>query len=197
MQIGHEATISLPLGLSFICIQNRTIHQSKLSQMIDLEEFGLKVYFPSNTTLKPVNITIGVSLSGNNIVPLPNTTLVSALYYIETSSPLLQPVTIEIQHAGQGNDEKETLAFGRAEAMDSPPYIFTKLSGGSFSSSNWGAIQLLNFGAIGVFGNATASMDYLANLLYSSRHKRKSGVYHVALVASQNLNAVEQVILIW
>lgn len=204
VQLWHATAISLPVGLSFIHIENQTIHQSKLPQIIDLEEFGIKVHFPSNIiSLKSVNVTIGVSLSGNNVVPPPNTTLVSALYYIETSSPLLQPVTIEIQHAAsaeQGNhDKKETqITFGRAETMGSSPYILTKLSGGSFSSSCWGTIQLmvLNFCVVGVFGNATTSMDYLANLLYSSHHKGRPGVYHVAVVTFRNLNAIGQVIII-
>lgn len=128
-----------------------------------------------------------------NFVPPINTTLVSTLYYIKTSSKLLQPVTIEIQHCIDGI-RNTTLTFAKAHTNSAPPYSFTKVSGGQFVDRlSWGTIKLTNFSVVGVFSEGeSSSIDYLAHLL-SSRRKGGLGIYQVALIASLNLNAYKEV----
>ena len=183
---------TLGCDLNFIYLENQTFYDSKVTQMINLNQFGFKLHFLPNTSLKPVTITIGVTVVSENIMPPTNTTLVSALYYINTSLELLQPVTIEIQHCVNANNI--TLTFAKANTDSSPPYSFTKISGGRFGRNSWGTVKLSNFSIVAVFNEGeNSSIDYLAHLL-SSRRKGGPGIrYQVALVASLNLNAFKEV----
>ena len=190
------------LGLHFIHLETQTLNQSEVNQTIILKQFGFKVHFPPYTFLEPANITVGVFLSGN-FVPPTNTSLISALYYIKTSSELLQPARVEIEHCVNADwdhyDVNNTLTFGKANALSdsSHLHVFEKLSGGTFSRNSWGVIELSSFSVIGVFGNETvtaSSIDYLAYLL-RVRHKSRPEVYiyDVSIVTSRKLNAIKEV----
>ena len=187
--------------MDFIHIETQTINQSKIIQTIDLQKFGLKLHFQPNTSLESFNITIGVRLSAN-YTPPEGTTLVSAIYFIHTSSQLLQPVTVEIEHCVDIDwdqpDSNRTLTFGKASTHSSatPPYVFKTLSEGKFSRNFWGTIELSSFSAVGIFGDGdNASIDYIAYLL-SLRRKGRRVNYRVALLSAHNLNAIEQVLTI-
>ena len=72
-------------------------------------------------------------------------------------------------------------------------FDFKRLHGGRFDRNYWGTIKLSKFSTIGVFAEEeTASIDYLAYLL-GLRHKGTDSLYSVALVASHNLNVINQV----
>ena len=184
---------SLLIRENLIYVETHTLTNNNT---INLDQFGLKLYCHPESTMSlfhPVDITIGVILSVEHIPPV-DTNLVSALYYIETSLPLPQPIAVEIQHCVDSCDSNQLLTFGRANARSSPLH-FQKLPGGMFNGSAWGTIKLSKFCVIGVFNeNVSASMSYLVYLL-TSPSKGGSGIYHVAFVASKNLNAIKEVIV--
>ena len=188
----NKATLMVPDGSQFI----QTFVNSEVIQTMDLSQFGFKLHFPPHTSLKPVTFTIGVSLSPwQDFIPPPNTTLVSALYYIKVSPGLLQPVIIEIQHCINPDWVKNTtLTFAKAHTD-----AFEKLSGGRFGRNSWGAIQLSNFSYLAIFTNSenatSRSVYYLAHIL-TSHHKGTPGIYQVDLVISRKLNAIKEVIKI-
>ena len=165
-------------------------------QTIDLNEFGFKLHFPRNASLEPVTFTIGVTLS-QNLIPPPNTTLVSALYYIKTSSQLLQPVTIEIEHCIKSDSvDSAKLTFAKADTDSSLPHVFEKLSGGRFRGISWGTINLSIFSEVGVFAESVNDVNYFARI-FTSRRKGAPGIYRyrVDLVISRKLSAIKEVLI--
>ena len=169
---------------------------NKMNQTINLKRFGFKLYFLPNTSMEPVSFTIGVLSSLPDFIPPANTTLVSALYYIEISSELLQPVIVEIEHCvntGWVDSAQLTFAKAHMDMNSSPPYVFSKLFGGKFDRESWGAIKLSTFCLVGLFAEGENFLiDYLAHLL-SLHRKGRSGTYQVALIASLNLHAYKEV----
>ena len=195
-EISNTTALPYLPEMDFIHIETQTVNQSKVIQSIDLQKFGLKLYFQPNTSLESFNITIGVRLSAN-YTPPEGTTLVSAIYFIHTSSQLLRPVTVEIEHSVDIDwdqpDSNRTLTFGKASSAE-PPYVFKTLSGGNFSRNFWGNIELSKFSAVGIFSEGdNASIDYIAYLL-SLRHKGRRVNYRVSLLTAHNLNVIEQVL---
>ena len=193
---------SLVPGATFIYSETHTLNlnfndDSKVIQTIDLSQFGLKLYFQPNASLEPVTFAIGVIESQNFVTP-PNTTLVSALYYINASSELLQPVIIQIEHCiNIDSIDKARLTFARAD-VDSPPiYAFEKLSDGNFGRTSFGTIKLSKFSEVAIFAENASSINYLAQF-FSSLRTGPSSVYRyrVDLVISQELNAIKEVITI-
>ena len=190
---------SLVPGASFIYSETHALSlkdDSKVIQTIDLSQFGLKLYFQPNTSLEPVTIAIGVIESQNFTTP-PNTTLVSALYYINASSELLQPVIIEIEHCiNIDSIDNARLTFARAD-IDSPPtYAFEKLSDGNFGRTSFGTIKLSKFSEVAIFAENASSTNYDLAQFFSSLHTGPSSVYRyrVDLVISQKLNTIKEVI---
>ena len=197
-EVNNTTVLPYLPEMDFIHIETQTINQSKVIQTIDLQKFGLKLYFQPNTSLESFNVTIGVRLSAN-YTPPEGTTLVSAIYFIHTSSQLLRPVTVEIEHCVDIDwdqpDSNRTLTFGKASTHSSatPPYVFKTLPGGNFSRNFWGTIELSSFSAVATFCERNnASIDYIAYLL-SLRHKGRRVNYRVSLLTAHNLNVIEQV----
>ena len=192
-----DADTSLVPDAFFIYFETRTlINDSEVIQTIDLSQFGIKLYFQPNTSLEPVTFEIGVIESQNFITP-PNTTLVSALYYINTSSELLQPVIIEIEHCVNIDSVNNArLTFARADTDSPPPYAFEKLSDGKIGRNSFGTIKLSNFSEVVVFAENASSVNYLAQF-FSSPRTGPSSVYRyrVDLDISQKLNAIKEVII--
>ena len=185
-------------GASFIYFETCTLFNddSEVIQTIDLNQFGFKLYFQPNTSLEPVTIAIGVIESQNFVTP-PNTTLVSALYYINASSKLLQPVIIEIEHCiNIDSIDNARLIFARANVDSPPPYAFKKLfSNGRFGRTSFGTIKLSKFSEVAIFAENASSINYLAQF-FSSFHTGPSNIYRyrVDLVISRKLNTIKEVI---
>ena len=185
---------SLVPGASFIYFKTQTLNDnSKAIQIIDLSQFGFKLYY--QTSLVPVTFAIGVIESQNFITP-PNTTLISALYYIYASSELLRPVIIEIEHCVNVHSvDNARLTFARADTDSPPHYAFKKLSNGRFGRTSFGTIKLSNFSEVAICAENASSVNYLAQF-FSSLHTGPPSVYRyrVDLVISQKLNAIKEVI---
>ena len=191
---------SLVPGAYFIYFKTHTLKfddDSKVIQTIDLSQFGIKLYFQPNTSLEPVTFVIGVIESQNFVTP-PNTTLVSALYYINTSLELLEPVIIEIEHCiNIDSIDNARLIFARADTNNPATYTFEKLSDGNFGRTSFGTIKLSKFSEVAIFAENASSINYLAQF-FSSLRTGPSSVYRyrVDLVISRKLNALKEVIII-
>ena len=93
-----------------------------------------------------VEVAITALVGGEFILP-EDTELVSAVYAIFVSKPLLKPVQLEIQHCVfiEKPAHSNYLSFATAPS-DRPPYHFQQVKGGIFSIGNqYGSIYLSGF----------------------------------------------------
>ena len=93
-----------------------------------------------------VEVVITALVGGEFILP-EDTELVSAVYAIFVSKPLLKPVQLEIQHCVSIEKPAHSnyLSFATAPS-DHPPYHFQPVKGGIFSIGNqYGSIYLSGF----------------------------------------------------
>ena len=81
------------------------------------------------------------------------TMLVSAVYAISVSKPLLKPLVIKLQHCVDVRHTGQTscLKFVRAPLKSPHRYYFSTVEGGSFRVGNrYGSIERDNFCALGI-----------------------------------------------
>ena len=93
-----------------------------------------------------VEVVITALVGGEFILP-EDTELVSAVYAISVSEPLLKPVQLEIQHCVsiEKSAHSNYLSFATAPS-DRPPYHFQPVEGGIFAIGNqYGNISLSGF----------------------------------------------------
>ena len=130
--------------------------------------YGLKFHIPQASLPDGVNhsrVTIEASLAGQYKFP-DNTTLVSAVYWINSPLKFLQPITLEIQHCAKQTNGS-TLSFAMACTQDDGRYLFKPLQGGIFNSSySYGSIKLKHFCGIAVIQNDTEEQSYCGRLYY-------------------------------
>ena len=184
-------------GIHFIYLTTQTVNQSTVTQKIDLENFGIKLYLPPNSFSEPVfAITVGVGISGSFVSPK-GMTLVSAVYYIRTSSELLRPVTVEIEHCVilLNNNETSSLKFGKA---DTDTNIFKKLPEGTFPvGQSWGTIQISSFCLLGIFcddnDNPPVAHRYLAGVLSHHHRFKNLGRFKMVFLATRGLHTNKEV----
>ena len=199
ISIQEQSTTSafhLP-GVHFSYLEVFSIKWSSKSQTIDLKDHGFLIHLPPRVSAElEFKLTIGVSLSGSFDLPK-NTTLVSAAYYIETSSELLKPIKIEIEHCVSADSEQVSkLTFARAETGNrSPPYQLTRLKGGVFSSGlSWGLIEVSTFSSYGILCEDTDPLiDYSGYLLSSNLSGGHFYAYHVLFLVVRKLSASKKV----
>ena len=143
------------------CISNVHIAGKKLfliqgdhAQSLNWEEYGLRIGVLKGT-LKSTETAevVVVALVGGQFVLPENTELVSAVYAIFVSKPLLQPLKLDIQHCVSIDTEEHStyLSFATAANVDVIPYQFVLKEGGQFSSkSQYGSIFLSQFSRWGI-----------------------------------------------
>ena len=124
-------------------------------QYFNWEKYGLTL-FASEGILHPsetceVAIT---ALAGGEFKFPKDSELVSAVYAISISKPLLKPLTINIQHcvALETPEQCNSLQFVRAPLNNMiPPYQFEVLLGGHFTTeSQYGSISHTKFSLFGI-----------------------------------------------
>ena len=98
---------------------------------------------------KDTKLDVTALVRGNIKVP-EGTVLVSAVYAISVSKPLLKPLTIELQHCVDlRNGQTGCLKFVRAPQES--PYQFSIIDGGLFSvNSRYGSIECAQFCFFGI-----------------------------------------------
>lgn len=188
-------------GMHFIHSETFTLHHSSKVQTVDWERFGFKLHVPPEAFSEQyVNVTIGVSLSGNFKLPT-NSTLVSAVYYVETSTKLLQPVTMEMEHCiiARSQENLQSLYFATATTLsDHPHYKFDILSGGIFSVSNsWGSIRVTSFSLNSIISRFTGFLGIAPPIIgYSAQiyqKKESAAIFNIRLVVTRHLSSCEEV----
>ncbi len=140
------------------------------AQTFHWKGYGLKLHIPPASLppgIKQSSVNIKASLTGQYHFP-GNTTLVSAVYWIQTPVMFQQPVTLEIQHYAK-SITRYPLKFAVAKCSQGDlPYQFKPLEGGVFSSfSSYASIALLHFSGLGVTQEAEGSEQlYCAKQYY-------------------------------
>ena len=178
----HHETHSIPYPLTVM-------------KTLNLADYGIKIHVPSkvSSTDEEFSITVVVALSG--IYHAPNKTeLVSAIYYIETSSQVLKPLVLEVEHCIIFQEITPTFASVEFKSDTKLPYVFNQSFIGHFAgNSSSGTIEVSVSPSLwGIFMVSDKyAVKYSAWPLISKVHQ---GKYKVHFVAFRNLKAKKKVI---
>ena len=147
------------------CLSDVQVAEKKLfliqgdkPQLMNWEKYGLRIGVQEDSLLSSETVEAAVvALVGGQFQFPPNTVLVSAVYAVSLSKPLLKRLKLEIQHCvaltGQP-DLAQYLKFAIAP-VDTPslPYQFSIVEGGEFSSnSGYGFIERKDFCLVCILG---------------------------------------------
>ena len=132
--------------------------QGDKPQLMNWEKYGLRigVQEASLSSTDTVEAAV-VALVGGQFQFPPNTVLVSAVYAVSLSKPLLKRLILEIQHCVDLTGRpalSRHLKFAIAP-VDTPslPYQFSIVEGGEFSSNSWyGSIERKEFCLVCILG---------------------------------------------
>ena len=132
-------------GKELFFVQNNSY---KVHTLLNWEEYGLRITIPHEAVplYDTVEVAITALVGGEFILP-EDTELVSAVYAISVSKPLLKPVQLEIQHCVSIEQpaHRNYLSFATAPS-DQPPYQFKPVEGGEFSiGSRYGSLYITEF----------------------------------------------------
>ncbi|XP_019858140.1 PREDICTED: uncharacterized protein LOC105314483 [Amphimedon queenslandica] len=138
--------------------KNLFLIQGDKPQLMNWEKYGLRIGVQEGSLLfsETVEVAVVVLVGGQFQFP-PNTVLVSAVYAVSLSKPLLKPLQLEIQHCidlrGRP-DLAQYLKFAIAPvSTPSLPYQFSTVEGGEFSSNSWyGSIKCEKFSLVSICG---------------------------------------------
>ena len=138
--------------------------QGDKPQLMNWEKFGLRigVQEASLSSTDTVEAAV-VALVGGQFQFPPNTVLVSAVYAVSLSKPLLKRLILEIQHCVDLTGRpalSRHLKFAIAPvSTPSLPYQFSIVEGGEFSSNSWyGSIQRKEFCLVCILGLIMVTM---------------------------------------
>ena len=138
--------------------------QGDKSQLMNWEKFGLRigVQEASLSSTDTVEAAV-VALVGGQFVFPKNTVLVSAVYAVSVSKPLLKPLRLEIEHCVDLTVRPgltRFLKFAIAPvSTPSLPYQFSIVDGGEFSSNiGYGSIQRTKFCLVCILGLIMVTM---------------------------------------
>ena len=147
--------------------------QEDVSQLINWkEEYGLKISIQKGTVSETADVALLALVGGQFVFPK-NTQLVSAVYSISVSKPLLKPLRLEMQHCVhiQSSAHTKYLKFAVASVEQSNlPYEFIPVDGGKFVPEEWyGSIERKKFSPICIL----CECDYEVN--EDSQHEQQNG----------------------
>ncbi|XP_019853209.1 PREDICTED: uncharacterized protein LOC109582741 [Amphimedon queenslandica] len=114
------------------------------------KKYGFRFQCPQGAVSKGTKMAITALVGGNFILPK-GTVLVSAVYAISVSKPLLKPLVIELQHCVdlRTNAQADCLKFVRAPLKS--PYEFSPIDGGSFNvGRRYGSIKRDQFSLVAI-----------------------------------------------
>ena len=147
------------------CLSDVQIAERKLfliqgdkPQLMNWEKYGLRIGVQENSLLSSETVEVAVvALVGGQFQFPPNTVLVSAVYAVSLSKPLLKRLILEIQHCVDLTGRpalSRYLKFAIAP-MSTPslPYQFSIVEGGEFKPDSWyGSIQRKEFCLVSIIG---------------------------------------------
>ena len=132
--------------------------QGDKPQLMNWEKYGLRIGVQENSLLSSETVEVAVvALVGGQFQFPPNTVLVSAVYAVSLSKPLLKRLILEIQHCVDLTGQpalSRYLKFAIAP-MSTPslPYQFSIVEGGEFKPDSWyGSIQRKEFCLVSIIG---------------------------------------------
>ena len=165
------------------CLSDVQVAEKKLfliqgdkPQLMNWEKYGLRIGVQEDSLLPSETVEAAVvALVGGQFQFPPNTVLVSAVYAVSLSKPLLKPLQLEIQHCIDLRGRPDLgryLKFAIAPVSTaSLPYQFTLVEGGEFRSDSWyGSIKREKFclisicGCDGGGGSTSSSSEVASNL---------------------------------
>ena len=114
------------------------------------EEHGFKIHCPKGAVSIGTEVAVTAILSDQFILPK-DIVLVSAVYAITVSKPLLKPLVIELQHCVdlRNDDQISCLKFVWVPLLH--PYRFSIIEGGTFNVGNrYGSIKRDQFCGMGI-----------------------------------------------
>ena len=129
--------------------------QGDTPQLLNWEEFGLRIGVLEGTLTSTETAEVAVvALVGGQFVFSKNTHVVSAIYAIAVSKPLLQPLRLDLQHCVNLVRPSQTkyLKFAIAPVnTPSLPYEFSPVEGGEFTvNTYYGSIYRDKFCLVGI-----------------------------------------------
>ena len=137
--------------------------QGEKPQLINWEKFGLRIGVQEDTLSPSDTVEVAVvALVGGEFQFPPNTVLVSAVYAVSLSKPLLKRLILEIQHCVDLTGRpalSRYLKFAIAPvSTPSLPYQFSIVEGGEFKPDSWyGSIQRKEFCLVCVLGEESTN----------------------------------------
>ena len=147
------------------CLSDVQVAEKKLfliqgdkPQLMNWEKYGLRIGVQEDSLLSSETVEAAVvALVGGQFQFPPNTVLVSAVYAVSLSKPLLKQLILEIQHCVDLTGRPALscyLKFAIAPvSTPSLPYQFSIVEGGEFSSnSGYGSIQRKKFCLVCILG---------------------------------------------
>ncbi|XP_019854901.1 PREDICTED: uncharacterized protein LOC100636542 [Amphimedon queenslandica] len=131
--------------------QKLFILQGDRSQSLQWEKYGFRLECPQGAVSKDTEVAVTAIAGGNFKVPK-GTMLVSAVYAISVSKPLLKPLVIELQHCVDLKYESQTRCLKFVSGPLKHPYQLSLVEGGgSFSIGNrFGSIKRDTFSFNGI-----------------------------------------------
>ena len=132
--------------------------QGRKPQLMNWEQFGLRIGIEEDSLLSSETVEIATAaLVGGQFNFPKNTVLISAVYAISISEPLLKPLRLEMQHCVDLRGRpglSQYLKFAIAPvSTPSLPYQFSLVEGGEFTSNSWyGAINRKDFCLVCILG---------------------------------------------
>ena len=129
--------------------------QGDAPQLMNWEQYGLRIGVSKGTLSSSDTAEVSVvALVGGQFVFPDNTKLVSGVYAISVSQPLLQPLRLEVQHCVNLTREAQTKCLKFVIASDSSlglPYTFSTVDGGEFTvGSRYGFLSRKSFSPVGI-----------------------------------------------
>ena len=147
------------------CLSDVQVAEKKLfliqgdkPQLMNWEKYGLRIGVQEDSLSSSETVEAAVvALVGGQFQFPPNTVLVSAVYAVSLSKPLLKRLKLEIQHCIDLTGRpalSRYLKFAIAHvSTPSLPYQFSIVEGGEFSSnSGYGSIQRNKFCLVCILG---------------------------------------------
>lgn len=131
--------------------------QGDTPQLMNWNEYGLRIHVScdSLSSTDTAEVAVVALIGGQFIFPV-NTKLVSAIYAISVSKPLLKPLRLDIQHCVHisRSCQSKYLQFAIAPVHNRGgglPYKFSLVEGGEFSVGNrYGSIDRKSFSLVSV-----------------------------------------------
>ena len=149
------------------CLSDVNIASKKLfliqgdrPQLLNWERYGLRIGVSGGSLPSTETAEVAVvALVGGQFVFPKNTVLVSAVYAVSVSRPLLKALRLEMQHCVDLSRGVKTkyLKFAIAPvSTPSLPYQFSIVDGGEFSEGKWyGSINREKFCLVSIVGSLT------------------------------------------